>query len=164
MLLQGKIIQFFTVKHRISSNLHPSVTNQILNVNFGRDYLKSGWCKEEFIMAHAETVKGRDKLIIFVMVYDIKVDDLPKVMKNFIKIRTYIDATNIKNQKDLDLFKKKLHYLMPQTPLRDVPLADDDGPEERNLNDLPMFNRINERQNQEQIEEVLEEGEIEAFL
>ena len=115
-------------------------------------------------MAHAETVKGRDKLIIFVMVDDIKVDDLPKVMKNFIKIRTYIDATNIKNEKDLDLFKKKLHYSMSQIPLRDIPPADDDGPEERNPNNLPMVNRINERQNQEQIEEVLEEGEIETFL
>ena len=112
-----------------------------------------------------ETVKGRENLIIFVMVDDIQVDDLPKVMKAFVKTRTYIDATDINLQKDLDLFKKKLQYAMPQTPLRDIPpRVDGDGPEERNPNDLPMINRRNERQNQEQIEEVLEEGEIEAVL
>ena len=115
-------------------------------------------------MAHAETVKGRDRLIIFVMVDDIKVDDLPQVMKNFVKTRTYIDASDIKNQKDLDLFKKKLQFAMPQTPLRDVPQARDNHPEERNPNDLPMFNRINERMNQEQIGEVLEDEDVEDVL
>ena len=115
-------------------------------------------------MAHAETIKGRDKFIIFVMVDDIKVDDLPQVMKNFAKTRTYIDAVNINNQKDLDLFKKKLQYAMPQTPLRDVPKANGDDPEGRNPNDLPLFNIINGRMNQEQIGEVLEDEDMEAVL
>ena len=85
--------------------------------------MNSGWCKEEFSLAHVETVGGREKFIIFVMVDDTKVDDLPKVMKSFVKTRTYIDATDINNQKDLDLFRKKLQYSMPQTPLNNIPKA-----------------------------------------
>ena len=127
--------------------------------------MNSGWCKQEFNLAHVETVKGRENLIIFVMVDDIQVDDLPNVMKAYAKTRTYIDATVINNQKDLDLFRKKLQYAMPQTPLRDIPpRVDGDGPEERNPNDLPMINIINERQNQEQGEEVLEVEDIETVL
>ena len=104
--------------------------------------MESGWCTEEFSYAHVELVKGRTKFIIFVMVDDIKVEDLPDAMRKFVETRTYIDAVNIKNQKDLDLFRKKLQYSMPQTPLKDVPLTDAD-PEEKNPNFPPQFNRIN---------------------
>ena len=63
-------------------------------------------------------------------------------MKNYVKTRTYIDAVNIENQKDLDLFKKKLQYSMPLTPLKDVP-KDDPDPDERNRHFPPLFNRLN---------------------
>ena len=89
-----------------------------------------------------EVVEGRENFIIFVMVDDIQVDDLPKVIKAFVKTRTYIDARDINNQKDLDLFRKKLQYSMPQTPLKDVPKVEAD-PEGRNPNFPPQFNRLN---------------------
>ena len=92
-----------------------------------------------------ETVKGRDRLIIFVMVDDILVEDLPPVMKTYVNTRTYIDARDINNQKDLDLFRKKLQYAMPQTPLRDVP-QDEADPAEVNPNLPPNFNRLNRRE------------------
>ena len=110
--------------------------------NFFREYLKSGWCQEEFSLAHVELVKGQNKLIIFVMVDDIQVEELPDVMQAFVKTRTYIDAVNIKNQKDLDLFRKKLQYSMPQTALKDVPKPDA-NPAGRNPNFPPQFNRLN---------------------
>ena len=94
-------------------------------------------------MAHAELVRGRDKFIIFIMVDDIQVDELTEVMSAFVKTRTYIDAINIKDPKDLDLFRKKLQYAMPQIPLRDVP-KDAENPEERNPNFPPQFNRLNQ--------------------
>ena len=94
-------------------------------------------------MAHAELVRGRNKFIIFVMVDDIQVEDLTEVMQAFVKTRTYIDAVNIKNQKDLDLFRKKLQYAMPQMPLKDVPKPAD-NPEVRNPNFPPQFNRLNQ--------------------
>ena len=108
--------------------------------------MNSGWCKEEFELAHVELVKGRNKFIIFVMVDDMQVEDLTEVMQAFVKTRTYIDAVNIKNQKDLDLFRKKLQYAMPQTPLRDVPKAAPD-PDVRNPNFPPQFNRLNQYRN-----------------
>ena len=108
------------------------------------------------------------------MVDDIQIDDLPKVMKAFVKTRTYIDARDINLQKDLDLFRKKLQYSMPQTPLKDVPKAEAaDDPEERNPNVPPQFNRLNKykeynkRRNVRKeiqlpdIEEVREEADME---
>ena len=93
-------------------------------------------------MAHVELVKGQNKLIIFVMVDDIQVEELPDVMQAFVKTRTYIDAVNLKNQKDLDLFRKKLQYSMPQTALKDVPKPHADAAV-RNPNFPPQFNRLN---------------------
>ena len=115
-------------------------------------------------MAHTELVKGRTKFIIFIMVDDIQLDDLPEVMKIYTKTRTYIDAVNIKNEKDLDLFRKKLLYSMPQIPLRDVPKAAADSAG-RNPNFPPLFNRINKykeynRRMGMNIEEVEEEGNV----
>ena len=95
-----------------------------------------------------ETVKGRENFIIFVMVDDIdlEVDDIPDAMKKYIQTRTYSDAVNMKNQKDLDIFRKKLQYSMPQTALRDVPktAVDQEG---ANPNFPPQFNRLNRYRN-----------------
>ena len=115
-------------------------------------------------MAHRELVQGRSKFIIFIMVDDIQLDDLPEEMKGYAKTRTYIDAVNLKNQKHLELFRKKLQYAMPQTSLRHVPkpAANQEG---RNPNFPPLFNRINRyteynRRMEMNIEEVEEEGNV----
>ena len=89
-----------------------------------------------------ELVKGWNKFILFVMVDDIQIEDLPDTMRKFVETRTYIDAVNIKNQKDIDLFRKKLQYAMPETALKDVPQAVA-HPEKRNPNFPPQFNRLN---------------------
>ena len=93
-------------------------------------------------MAHVEVVEGRYKFIIFVMVDDIQFEDLPDALRSFIKTRTYIDAINMNTQKDIDLFRNKLRYAMPEVPLKKIP-KEEANPEERNDNFPPLFNRLN---------------------
>ena len=104
--------------------------------------MTSGWCKEEFQLAHLEAIEGRHRFIIFIMVDDLKAEDLPDEMQKFVKSRTYIEAINIENKKDLDLFRKQLQYSMPQTPLRDVPRDDADNVA-RHPDFPPLYNRLN---------------------
>ena len=42
----------------------------------------------------------------------------------------------------MDLFRKKLQYSMPQTPLRDVPRDDADNTA-RHPDFIPLYNRLN---------------------
>ena len=46
------------------------------------------------------------------MLEDITMKDLPDEMHKYVKTHTYIEV------KDIDLFRKKLLYTMPKTPLR----------------------------------------------
>ena len=118
-----------------------------------------------------EVVQGRDKYIILVMVNDIQVEDLPDSMRKYVKTKTYIDAVNIKNQKDLDIFRKKLEYSMPHTPLKDVP-KDAADPDDRNPDFPALFNRINRyrgynrriRRRQRNLELDVEEGMVEERM
>ena len=93
-------------------------------------------------MAHVEVVEGRHNFIIFVMVDDIQFEDLPHALRSFIKTRTYIDAINMNTQKDIDLFRNKLRYAMPEIPLKKIP-REEANPEERNDAFPPLFNRLN---------------------
>ena len=58
-------------------------------------------------MAHTQLVHGQTNFIIFIMVDNIQLDDLPKEMRSYATTRTYIDAVKMKNLKDLDLFGKE---------------------------------------------------------
>ena len=93
-------------------------------------------------MAHVEVVEGRHNFIIFVMVDDIQLEDLPDALRSFIKTRTYIDAINLNTQKDIDLFRNKLRYAMPKVPLKKIP-KEEANPEDRNDAFHPLFNRLN---------------------
>ena len=93
-------------------------------------------------MAHVEVVEGRYKFIIFIMVDDIQFEDLPDALRSFIKTRTYIDAINMNAQKDIDLFRNKLRYAMPEIPLKKIP-REEANPEDRNNAFPPLFNRLN---------------------
>ena len=93
-------------------------------------------------MAYFETVQGRGKFIIFLMVDDIKFEDLPEVLQTFIKSRTYIEAFNIDDPNELDLFRNKLQYAMPPIPLQKVP-REEANPEQGNPMFPPQFNRLN---------------------
>ena len=85
-----------------------------------RKYLNSGWCKEEFSQGLLEAVEGRHRFIILIMVDDINVGDLPDEMQKYVKTYTYIDATQLNKDKNKELFKKKLVYVMPTTPIQNI--------------------------------------------
>ena len=98
-----------------------------------RNYLNSNWCKEEFSQGHLEAVEGHHRFIILIMVDDINIGDLPDDMQKYAKTRTYLEV------KDMELFRKKLLYTMPQTPIKDF---DVDVNDEYNPDVPPLFNRM----------------------
>ena len=73
------------------------------------------------------------------MVDDIPVNDLPDEMQKYVKTYTYIDATKLSNDKEIDLFKKKLLYVMPKKPIREFNIERND---DYNHNVPPLFNRM----------------------
>ena len=109
------------------------------------------------------------------MVDDIQFEELPVTLKSFIKTRTYIDAINMNTQKDIDLFRNKLRYAMPEIPLKKIP-REEANPEDRNEAFPPLFNRLNRyreynermaRMNprrEEMVDEIDVVGEAEAVL
>ena len=72
------------------------------------------------------------------MLEDIKTEDLPEEIQKYVKTYTYIDATKLNNDKDLELFRKKLLYVMPKKPIREFIVERND---EYNDNVPPLFNR-----------------------
>ena len=79
------------------------------------------------MLGHLEAVEGRHRYIILIMKDKINVGDLPDEMQKYVKTRTYIDATNLEERKDLELVQRKLLYSMPQTAIKDynVELGDE---------------------------------------
>ena len=73
------------------------------------------------------------------MLENIKTEDLPEEIQKYVKTYTYIDATKLNNDKEIDLFKKKLLYVMPKKPIRDFIIERND---EYNYNVPPLFNRV----------------------
>ena len=67
------------------------------------------------------------------MLEDINVNDLPD------ETHTYIDATKLNNDKEVDLFKKKLLYAMPKKPISEFNIERSD---DCNHNVPPLFNRM----------------------
>ena len=67
------------------------------------------------------------------MVDDVNVGDLPDEMQKYVKTRTYIDL------KDMDMFRKKLLYSMPQKPIKDYDIEQND---DFNPDVPPLFNRM----------------------
>ena len=72
------------------------------------------------------------------MLEDINVKDLPDEIQKYVKTYTYIDATKLNNEKDLELFRKKLLYVMPKKPIREFNVERND---DYNYNVPPLFNR-----------------------
>ena len=67
------------------------------------------------------------------MVDDVNSCDLPDEMQKYVKTRTYIDV------KDMDMFRKKLLYAMPQKPIKEYKI---DSTDQYNPNVPPLFNRM----------------------
>ena len=85
------------------------------------------------MLGHLESVQGRHRYIILIMIDDINVGDLPDEMQKYVKTKTYLEV------KDMELFRKKLLYAMPKTPIKDF---DVDVNEEYNPDVPPLFNRM----------------------
>ena len=67
------------------------------------------------------------------MVDDVSVGDLPDEMQKYVKTRTYIDI------KDIEMFRKKLLYAMPQKPIKEYKI---DPSDQYNPSVPPLFNRM----------------------
>ena len=67
------------------------------------------------------------------MVDDVNVGDLPDEMQKYVKTRTYIGI------KDVEIFRKKLLYAMPQKPIKDYDTEQDD---DYNPRVSPLFIRM----------------------
>ncbi len=85
---------------------------------FCRGYIESGWCMEEFTIAHQKVVEGNKNFIIVVLVEDLDIDTLPNELQSYLRTYTYIDARNYEN--DLENIRKKIRYSMPGTPLEKI--------------------------------------------
>ena len=73
------------------------------------------------------------------MLEDIKTEDLPDEMQKYVKTHTYIDATKLNDEKEAELFKKKLLYVMPKKPIREFNTERNGN---YNYNVPPLFNRM----------------------
>ena len=121
-----------------SVSIHKDFYDKGFVIFLFRNYLKNGWCKEEFSQGYLEVVEGQDNFIILIMVDDIDADDLPDEMRKYVKTRTYLDI------KDRDLFRKKLLYAMPHPPIKEFNIERDNA-----YSHLvpPLFNRVHTYRN-----------------
>ena len=59
--------------------------------------MKSGWCMEEFKVAHLEMIKGQKKYLVPIIKEQIDVNALPRDLRDlqmYLRTYTYIDGTN----------------------------------------------------------------------
>ena len=72
------------------------------------------------------------------MLDEINVGDLPDEMQKYVKTHTYIDAINLNTRKDMEMFRRKLLYTMPQNPIGNYVVEMN----EYNPNVPRLFNRM----------------------
>ena len=70
-----------------------------------RNFLKSKWGMEEFMIADAEAVNGRKNFIVLVLKERLQMKELTKELRTYMKTYTYIDAT-----RNIDKLMKRLRY------------------------------------------------------
>ena len=88
-----------------------------------RNYVESGWCKQEFILAHYHNIKklqkGHKKYLILILAEDIEVDDRLEQLKSYLTVYTYIDARKfcsdqqVHTQAQLESLRKRIAFAMP---------------------------------------------------
>ena len=71
-----------------------------------RNFLKSKWGMEEFLLADAEAMNGRRNFIIIVLKEKIPKHELTKELKTYLRTHTYIDGTKNKDQ-----IEKRIRYV-----------------------------------------------------
>ena len=76
--------------------MHTDIKTNLLTF---RNYVSSGWCMEEFKLAHAQMVKGQKKFLVAILKEQLDIDSLPDDLRDlqmYLRTNTYIDATNCK--------------------------------------------------------------------
>lgn len=63
-----------------------------------RNFLKSKWGMEEFIIADHEAVNGRKNFIIIILKDKLEMKGLRREVKTYLRTHTYIDGTKNPNQ------------------------------------------------------------------
>ena len=72
-----------------------------------QNFLNSQWCRFEFSQAHFRLIEDQSFMIIVIALEDpTKLENMPKLIKSYIRTGTYIS-------KDNKLFWEKLFYQMP---------------------------------------------------
>ena len=71
---------------------------------------------EEFRIAHEQVVSGRRNFLIPVLLEDLSKLDMPDDLKLYLDTYTYLEA----HSNNEALMHKKLRYVMPKTPLKDL--------------------------------------------
>lgn len=59
--------------------------------------MESGWCMEEFKIAHLEMIRGQKKYLVPILKEEIDINSLPKDQRDlqmYLRTYTYIDGTN----------------------------------------------------------------------
>ena len=84
-----------------------------------------------------KTVEGHQRFIIFIMVEDINIGDLPRDMQHYAKTRTYLEV------KDIELFREKLLHMMPQNSIMEFSADIND---EKNPGMNRMLKRMSNRE------------------
>ena len=99
---------YFTYLISVYEDIQDIKSNNLFEVVCSfRNYLKSKWGMEVFMIADAEAVNGRKNFIIIVLKDKLKVKDLPRELRTYMRTYTYIDAT-----KNTDKLIKRLRYLV----------------------------------------------------
>ncbi len=84
---------------------------EFCNFFFRSNYIKSGWCMEEFLVAHEQTVSKKTHFLIPVLVENLDRVELKKhpELELYIKTHTYIDATKLKNENLVNPLREIAH-------------------------------------------------------
>ena len=102
---------------------------------------------ESFLQGYTESKeKNADRdFLIPLLIEDNIPDNLPPQIQAHIKAKMYIDARKLKEAKDIDLFQKRLLFVMPKVPLKKF--SKHNVTQELNINDWrsklpPLYNRV----------------------
>ena len=75
-----------------------------------RNFLKSEWCRFEFITAHRRVLKGKTNYLIVILFDHINVSELDEELQAYLKTNTYLYYAD-------KWFWDKLMYVMPLNSL-----------------------------------------------
>ncbi|CAH1782250.1 unnamed protein product, partial [Owenia fusiformis] len=106
----------FVVGRPIADNIADAIeksqrTIMVLSPRF----LDSGWCKEEFLIAHRQYMLHPSQVLIPILLDDFQqtLPTIPNYVKCYLQTHTYLESDDI-------LFRRKLQTQMPRTALKEI--------------------------------------------